>query len=305
VQKRQALPKQDCWGAFEAWNSVWADDSGGCHGYFDNMTGSCMTENVLLDGEPEPFARFFPYITSHLHDFNAAGVPLSSGDEGGPVYHTMVRSGDFCNSSSQIYGALFLAGVDLMIYSSTVDPLLGPPTTEAGVQAVWDWIGNKSAVGATFKTKYYAGKKDVWSVTEEEGVAGYARCTEGPSKNRFCYTVVRNGGHELPAFQPRNSLDMWSRFLDGRSFKASDNNATLLPDCVQCGGVGPFAGDIVLASECEDTAADGSEVVGKFGFLGIGLGVGAAVGGFVAWIVLRVCAKNRGSNVQDSYQYID
>lgn len=295
---------QNCPAAFEKWNSVWADDSGGCKGYFHNMTGSCMTENILLNAPPAQFDRFFPYITSHLADFNAEGAPLSSGDEGGDVYHTMVDSGDFCNSSSQIYGELLLAGIDIMIYSSSVDPLLGPPTTEAGVGAIFDWMAVQ-ADGTDAENAWKASKKVVWSVEEKEGVAGYARCTGGigAKKNRFCYTVVRNGGHELPAFQPRNAQDMWERFLDGRSFAPNDNNSTLIPDCVQCAGVGPFAGDIVLQAECDASKEDA--VVGRYGFLGIGLGVGLAIGVFIAWVALRLCSRHSSGNVQDSYNYIE
>jgi len=63
---------------------------------------------------------------------HSEGSPSTSTWEGGEVYHTMVRSGDFCRNSSWIYATLYeKANIDLMIYSSTVDALLGPPTTEA------------------------------------------------------------------------------------------------------------------------------------------------------------------------------
>ena len=46
--------------------------------------------------------------------------------EGGLIYETMVKSGDICNASAPLYTTLFLeAGIDVMVYSSTMDPLLG------------------------------------------------------------------------------------------------------------------------------------------------------------------------------------
>eukprot|EP01001_Neometanema_parovale_P008646 NODE_4912_length_1001_cov_131.351936_g4705_i0.p1 GENE.NODE_4912_length_1001_cov_131.351936_g4705_i0~~NODE_4912_length_1001_cov_131.351936_g4705_i0.p1 ORF type:complete len:333 (+),score=89.62 NODE_4912_length_1001_cov_131.351936_g4705_i0:52-999(+) len=75
----------------------------------------------------------------------------------------------------------------------------------------------------------------------DSNVAGYAKCFNVEGKgNRFCYTVVRNAGHESPAFQPRANYDMIMRFIQKRSFEASGEGA--VPKCGQCGGVPPFAG---------------------------------------------------------------
>jgi len=50
----------------------------------------------------------------------------------------MVDSGDWCTETSSLYAELFVQhGIELMIYSSNMDPLLGPPTTEAGVKAMF------------------------------------------------------------------------------------------------------------------------------------------------------------------------
>ena len=53
--------------------------------------------------------------------------------------------------------------------------------------------------------------------------------------------VVRNGGHELPAFQPRVAYDMFRRFVAKAPFdKAGESDA--VPNTPQCSGVPPFAG---------------------------------------------------------------
>jgi hypothetical protein len=70
----------------------------------------------------------------------------------------------------------------------------------------------------------------------------YSKCLtlQSTAAHRFCYVVVRNAGHEAPAFQPRASYDMNERFLHRRSFNGSD--ATKVPKCAPCGGAPPFAG---------------------------------------------------------------
>ena len=82
----------------------------------------------------------------------------------------MVKSGDYCNSSAGLYTTLFLeAAVDVVIYSSTMDPLLGPPTTEAGVRAAWDHAEKAYPVlGATTKQQYYKQRKSIWAVSSKD-----------------------------------------------------------------------------------------------------------------------------------------
>jgi vitellogenic carboxypeptidase-like protein len=240
-----AALETNCSEAFRQWNSVWQDDAGGgAPGLFYEMTGSSMTENVLLSQEPHEFSQSNAWLAkpATAEAFHYSGIPGSSMDEGGPVYHAMVESGDFCAPSSPIYAALAstLENFDLMVFSSTSDPLLGPPTTEAGVEAVVADFGAASA-----KAKWEAAKKTVWKVAEaDRAVAGYSKCIEGigPSgNNRFCYVVVRNGGHELPAFQPRVAYDMFRRFVAKAPFdKAGESDA--VPNTPQCSGVPPFAG---------------------------------------------------------------
>ena len=98
---------------------------------------------------------------------------------------------------------------------------------------------------AAAKAKWGAAKKTIWRVAEaDKAVAGYAKCIDGvgPSgTNRFCYVVARNGGHELPAFQPRVAYDMMRRFIGKKAFDKTGESAAV-PNTPQCGGVPPFAG---------------------------------------------------------------
>eukprot|EP01061_Rhynchopus_euleeides_P014186 TRINITY_DN2463_c1_g2_i1.p1 TRINITY_DN2463_c1_g2~~TRINITY_DN2463_c1_g2_i1.p1 ORF type:complete len:544 (+),score=226.22 TRINITY_DN2463_c1_g2_i1:55-1632(+) len=242
----------NCTVAFNLWNSVWNDDGGGgAPGLYYEYTGSSMTENVLLGAEPEGFG----WSTDFLQKADVAtamhyeGIPGASFAEGGEVYSTMVNSGDFCHNSSWIFASLFLDGYDVTIYTGTVDALLGAPTSEAGVVAIFDYaaanLAHKGGVEA--KNAYYAAKKSIWKVDSKTDVnpAGYARCITRPGgENKFCYVVIRNAGHESPAFQPRANYDNYLRFLERRSYDSTGDKASSIPEGPTCGcsGVPPFAG---------------------------------------------------------------
>jgi len=243
----------NCTAGFLLWNSVWNDDGGGGKpGLYWEMTGSGMTENVLLAAAPEEFDRYTAYFKPMeiQKAFHCDGNPSPSHEEGGAVYHTMVKSGDWCTNSSELYAKLFLAGIDVMIYSSTSDPLLGPPTTEAGVQAMWDYAATQPG-GEADKVAYEKARKYIWKVDDkDDDVAGYAKCFENHRKTSFCYTVIRNAGHESPSFEPRANYDMFLRFLQHRSFSSDGDDPTQIPKCAPCGGAAPFAGDHLPA--CQD-----------------------------------------------------
>jgi hypothetical protein len=209
------------------------------------MTGSSMTENVLLEEAPAGFDYWSNWFKQEAIQkaFHFDGVPTTSSDEGGPVYHAFIKSGDFCAPVADIFGDIvgLNANIDLMIYSSTSDPLLGPPTTEAGVEAVMATEGGKNVYWNT-------AKREIWKVAStDHTVAGYAKCTDQQTtfSNRFCYVVARNGGHELPAFQPRAAYDMFRRFIERKPFTKIGDSAAV-PNVPQCSGVPPFAGAEVI-----------------------------------------------------------
>jgi vitellogenic carboxypeptidase-like protein len=250
-----------CEASFKQWNRVWNDDGGfsckpHCEFLFRAMTGSSETENLLLGSEPREYGTYnHLFLKAHAEEFHFAGSPTQLDpqlSEGGLIYETMVKSGDICNASAPLYTTLFLeAGIDVVVYSSNVDPLLGPPTTEAGIQHAWDHAERAYPVtGAVAKAAYYSEPKTIWAVSAQDyetslGPAGYARCTSRKGASgvlrRFCYVIVRNAGHEAMSFQPRASYDMNERILHSRPFNGSDITPNV-PKCAPCGGVAPLAG---------------------------------------------------------------
>jgi len=157
------------------------------------------------------------------------------------VYDAFVKSGDWCIPSAPLYAELLDRDqIDLMIYTSTMDPLLGPPQTEVGVNRI---------LNLTHRVRTDKTNRTLWMPGQDEQAAGYAECSSSLSGNtRFCYVVVRNAGHMTPAFIPRASLDMFNRFITGHSFEGPDNSELekILPTCLPCGGAGPFGGENVV-----------------------------------------------------------
>lgn len=260
MRKGVSLLDKSCYDAFTQWNRVWMDDGGSscsphCDFYFKNMTGSSSTDNQLLGKDPANFDYGSDYLLAHKSEFHFDGVPAVQLNEGGEVYLTMVRSGDFCQRSAKLYTKLFLeGGIDVNIYSSNIDPLLGPPTTEAGVHSAWRYARKHIAGGRRARKAFYAANKTIWRAAPDDSEpAGYARCVSKGAR-RFCYTMVRNAGHMTPAYMPRSAYDMTERFLGGHPFDDSWFNSRL-PTCPQSeGGSTPLAGpcqtnDVVTIGE--------------------------------------------------------
>lgn len=264
----------NCPAAFNTWNSVW-DDNGGLapsagRGWYAKTTGDFNTANILMGNGPAGFGELFNFWAKpEAKDaFHVQGIPAPSNpaQNGLNIYDAFVTSGDWCANSSWIYADLLTeAGIDLMIYSSTADPLLGPPTTEAGVFAILDdAVAQSPVTGAEIKSAFTAAKKDIWFVDSkhDSNPAGYAKCVPNPGRKkdsskekndaRFCYSVIRNAGHESPAYQPRASYDMIMRFLQGRDWDKSGDAP--VPSCDECSGVGPFAGKAL--PRCNDRGKD-------------------------------------------------
>jgi len=251
------LKAGNCPAAFNIWNTVW-DDNGGLgpsegHGWFANTTGSFNTENILMGNSPLGWGNMETFWAKPVvrAAFHVNGVPSptngTAAEVGIKVYNAFVQSGDWCSNSSYLYSQLLRdtsPGIDLMIYSSTADPLLGPPTTEAGIYAILDDAAAHSDSGRQIQASFLAAKKKVWFVnsTIDKQPAGYAKCSwrGGSDGHRFCYAVIRNAGHEAPGYQPRAAFDMINRFASRRQWDSSGDRA--VPECSECSGVGPFAG---------------------------------------------------------------
>ena len=224
---------ESCRSGFDLWNSIWNDDGAlPLPFYYKTFTGSSMTDEALLISPPASFAWSGNWIaTSQVANaMHFSGTPISQFNEGGPVYSTMVDSGDYCQNASDIYGALLSKhGIHVQIYSSNNDPLLGPPCSEAGIVAAMQSVG--------LTEQFMQAPRIVWS--DVEGVNGYSQCFETPQKTRFCYTTIRNAGHEAPVFQPRACADMTFRFINNISFSGLNPG---MPSGPQCSGAPPFEG---------------------------------------------------------------
>jgi len=242
-KKAVPLLSTNCRKAFNLGNQIWNDDDSLKSSLFTKYTGSTMTENALMPKHPKAFKA----ATNWLDPKNKSnpvpramhyeGVPTSSSAEGGNVYEVMVDSGDWCTKSTDIYAFLFLhAGVDMMIWSSTVDPLLGPPCSEAGVQGIMSFTNNEVS------NRWFTAKKQIWKVNKDDrNIAGYVKAFKNPhGNNHFYYVVVRNAGHETPAYQPRSAYDMINRFRNRELYWTQSSHN--IPTCYQCSGTGPFAG---------------------------------------------------------------
>jgi len=67
-----------------------------------------------------------------------------------------------------------------------------------------------------YQKEFYTAPRVLWNVQGQ--LAGYARSLgnlKGPSLTNL---IVRNAGHEVPFFQPVNSLDLFKRFITGSSW---------------------------------------------------------------------------------------
>lgn len=185
----QAMLHQSCKAGFDFWNSVWNDNGEMPQPfYYQQFSGSSTTYESLLVNDPTSFAWSGDWLsTSQVKAaMHYGGSPAFQFNEGGPIYDTMVQSGDFCQNSSDIYAYLLTeAKIPVQIYSSTNDPLLGPPCSEAGVLAVMKTAGTTDLFNNATRA--------LWS--DSEGLNGYAQCFYTKDNVRFCYTVVRGAGH--------------------------------------------------------------------------------------------------------------
>jgi len=245
----------NCSAAFAEWDSVWNDaGGGGAPGRYFELTGSSFPQSTLLAEPPSEWKPYKTWLSSSnvMAALHADGIPGSSGEEGGLVYSTMVNSGDFCSNSSEIYAELFLSGIDLLIFSSNVDALLGPANTEAGVEAMFDYAATLSSDGTVARQQFMKARQQVWKVDSksDDNVAGFAKCIDAQEGiGRFCFGIVKNAGHEMPSYQPRAALDLYQRFVSGRNFDSTGDRPETLPSCAPCGGVKPFAGPSVKACQ--------------------------------------------------------
>ncbi len=100
--------------------------------------------------------------------------------------------------ASDIYAALLVTyGLHVQIYSSSNDPLLGPPCTEAGINAMMATAA-KLTGSNTIVNQWNNAQRVVWR--DPQQLSGYASCFTYGNGARFCFPVIRNAGHMAPSF---------------------------------------------------------------------------------------------------------
>ncbi|EOD07191.1 hypothetical protein EMIHUDRAFT_198523 [Emiliania huxleyi CCMP1516] len=228
ASSREHLKDNNCPAFFAKWNSVWNDDGafdGAPDFLFETLTGSTATDIILVGGGRDAQGNYQDFLARHSKAMHFDGTPaadyISDGSSLGgwfttkrkAIYKAYVESGDFCQETAPMYFTELLpAGLDIHIYSSNMDALLGPHTTEPGITMGLEAAG--------LKEDFYEQKRTIWKRSpDSRQPVGYSRCAA--LGGRFCYSVIRNAGHETPMFQPASAYDMTKRFFDGRAFDNS------------------------------------------------------------------------------------
>ncbi len=93
----------------------------------------------------------------------------------------------------------------MLIYNGALDLICGAPLTERYLPLL-EWAGAAA---------WQQTPRSLWHDTSYPGgaIAGYFRGTAN-----LLQVVIRGAGHMAPTDQPTRSLDMMSRFIDGRDF---------------------------------------------------------------------------------------
>ena len=108
--------------------------------------------------------------------------------------------------------------------------LLGPAIVGEAVKGILESLGEGALA------EYLGSEKQIWRVGGE--AAGFAKCIEREAT--FCYVVVKNSGHEAPAYQPKATFDLNSRLIH-REFGRWGDGGRVFPQCnEEEGGAGPL-----------------------------------------------------------------
>jgi len=184
--------------AFNIWDEMLNGDIYPYPNYFHNITGSNDYDNMLNINAPESFDYFSTYVDQPeirraIHVGNAT---FNSG-----LQAEMHLREDVQESYKPELTILIENNYKVLLYSGQLDVIIGAALTERFLPTI-KWPGAEGFANS---------KKILWQVDNE--VAGYANTYEN-----FSYVIVRNGGHILPADQPKPCLDMINRFIKGVPF---------------------------------------------------------------------------------------
>jgi len=194
--------------AFNVWDEMLNGDIYPYPNYFHNITGSNNYDNLMMTNNPPDESYYAKYLNQpEIRKAIHVGDTCFGCKAGVCEKHLMA---DFHVSlRPELERILNTSGMKVLVYSGQLDIIIASALTERFLPYM-QWPSAKAFAGAA---------KKVWRVegTDAE-VAGFV--TEVPGFQRV---IVRGAGHIVPFDQPRRSLDMISRFVDGRPYENQPN----------------------------------------------------------------------------------
>jgi vitellogenic carboxypeptidase-like protein len=134
----------------------------------------------------------------------AIGVGLLPYVDGNPLVEQALR-GDVMFTQKPRLEALLQSGLNVLIYNGALDLICGAPLTERYLR-VLRWSGSRD---------FLAARRQLWHDPVYPGgaISGFWR-----KARNLQQIVMRGAGHLAPFDQPARSLDLITRFVDGKDF---------------------------------------------------------------------------------------
>ncbi|CAN7942763.1 unnamed protein product, partial [Ixodes hexagonus] len=170
--------------------------------YLKSVTGMDFFYNYLHSKRPENYQYFDSFVESP-----AARKAMHVGNRTFTDTSTVVREhlkGSIMVSAKPYFEAL-IEKYKVLVYNGQLDIIVAYPLT-VNFLSTLEWSGASAFAEAP---------RQIWMTPNGEDVAGYVR-----QVGNFTEVLIRNAGHMVPHDQPVNSLDMISRFIDGRPFSS-------------------------------------------------------------------------------------
>lgn len=164
---------------------------------FFNVTGITNVYNSLLTVEPKELSYSDSYLAlkevrEAIHVGNRTANP-------GKIVFDHLKE-DICQSVSHWLEQLMDNGYQVLLYSGSLDIIVGASCTETLIQTL-KW---KGGIG------YKLSPRKIWKLEGEAvDVAGYITSFEN-----FHYAVVRNSGHMVPYDQPKAAFELITKFVN-------------------------------------------------------------------------------------------
>jgi vitellogenic carboxypeptidase-like protein len=203
-------------GAFNLWDEMLNGDIFPYPNYFHNITGSNNYDNLMMTNNPPDesyFAKYLnqPDIRKAIHVGDAC-----FGCNAGTCEKNLMS--DFHVSLRPELESILKKGLRVLVYSGQLDIIIASALTERFLPYL-EWQRSEN---------FLAAPKKVWRVeaTDVE-VAGFVQEVPG-----FQRVVVRGAGHIVPFDQPRRSLDMITRFVEGLAYTNQPDPAPSLASLV-------------------------------------------------------------------------